>query len=415
MEIFDVVSRNFAKKEILLVKVRWNHGGVEDDTWEKESEMKEHHPLLFLGKVSVTKESIRGVSNRLAEPKHFKIFKIHHQRADSVRLRTDSFLDRIQEGRGLLLNRFALPSSRFSEKRTIGSSKCLWGLCFHVGQRLTSRLTVATRGPPANVSATNLDIRVKLGALVPYWEPHEFVVLTPLLLKYFRCRWRLAVQFAWVLSWFPSRIEFVNTLSSTGSDLSCVVEARGVTVNLIGLGIKHLMSRRGKQVATDAATPSRLHFDRWKGLENRDIVHERIVRIDGEEEPIFRNRIQGLGWGFMYKDLVRINVSVVREFCANFSSAKQGHVFLRGKKIPFTETNIHHHLGIHGDAPDAGVDDAFVTPAKSYEVGEDMNMAAIYAEIGRKETNWADNLVVNIIPKTINNSILNPLILTARP
>ncbi|MED6212200.1 hypothetical protein PIB30_080911, partial [Stylosanthes scabra] len=30
------------------------------------------------------------------------------------------------------------------------------GICFHVGQRLTSRLTVAAGGPPANVPATNL-------------------------------------------------------------------------------------------------------------------------------------------------------------------------------------------------------------------------------------------------------------------
>ncbi|MED6178277.1 hypothetical protein PIB30_106016, partial [Stylosanthes scabra] len=46
--------------------------------------------------VSVMKESIRGASSRLARPKHFKIFKFHNQRADSVHHRTDSFLDRIQ-------------------------------------------------------------------------------------------------------------------------------------------------------------------------------------------------------------------------------------------------------------------------------------------------------------------------------
>ncbi|MED6171175.1 hypothetical protein PIB30_038323 [Stylosanthes scabra] len=42
------------------------------------------------------------------------------------------------------------------QQRTIGSSKCLWGFSFHVGQKLTSRLTVAAGGPPANVPATNL-------------------------------------------------------------------------------------------------------------------------------------------------------------------------------------------------------------------------------------------------------------------
>ncbi|MED6186667.1 hypothetical protein PIB30_068939 [Stylosanthes scabra] len=187
---------------------------------------------------------------------------------------------------------------------------------------------------------------------------------------------------------------------------------------------------RRRQTATDEATPSRvrasrnsnrergdnfpnnrfdhqIHYDRWKGLENRGIVHERIVRIDREEEPIFRNRIQGLGWRFMYDDLVRINLSIVREFCANFSSAKQDHVFLRGKRIPFTEAHIRRYLGILGDAPDADVDDAFVALAKSYERGEDVNMAAIYEDIGRPKTNWADNPAVHIIPKTVHNSVLN--------
>ncbi|MED6137461.1 hypothetical protein PIB30_065257 [Stylosanthes scabra] len=32
------------------------------------------------------------------------------------------------------------------QQRTIGSSKCLWGSCFHVGQELTLRLTVAAGG-----------------------------------------------------------------------------------------------------------------------------------------------------------------------------------------------------------------------------------------------------------------------------
>ncbi|MED6196638.1 hypothetical protein PIB30_049329 [Stylosanthes scabra] len=191
------------------------------------------------------------------------------------------------------------------------------------------------------------------------------------------------------------------------------------------------MSRRGKQAATDAATPSRvrssrnssrgrdesfpsnrfdhqLYCDRWRGLENREIVHERIVRLDGDEERGFRERIRGLGWGFMYEDLVRINVSMVREFCAIFSSAKQDHVFLRGKRIPFTEAHIRHYLGIPNDTPDADQDDNFMALAKAYEKGEDMNMAEIYSVIGREETNWSDNLANNTIPKSINNAILNP-------
>ncbi|MED6126087.1 hypothetical protein PIB30_074963, partial [Stylosanthes scabra] len=150
-----------------------------------------------------------------------------------------------------------------------------------------------------------------------------------------------------------------------------------------------------------------LHFDRWKGMENRGIVHERIVRVDREEGPISHNRIQELGWGFMFGDLVRINLSMVREFCANFSSASQNHVYLRGKKIPFTEAHIHSYLGIPGDAPDADIDDAFIALAKAYKNGEDVNMSAIYAEIGRPETNWADNPADNTIPNKIKNSVLN--------
>ncbi|MED6200997.1 hypothetical protein PIB30_090667 [Stylosanthes scabra] len=99
---------------------------------------------------------------------------------------------------------------------------------------------------------------------------------------------------------------------------------------------------------------------------------------------------------------------MVHEFCANFSSGQQEHVFLRGKKIPFTEDNIRRHLGIHGDSPDAEVDDDFVALAKAYEIGDDMDMAEIFSVIGQEGTNWANNPAINIIPKSLNNAILNP-------
>ncbi|MED6207423.1 hypothetical protein PIB30_035719 [Stylosanthes scabra] len=99
---------------------------------------------------------------------------------------------------------------------------------------------------------------------------------------------------------------------------------------------------------------------------------------------------------------------MVREFCANFSSARQDHVFLRGKRISFTEAHIHGYLGILGDALHADVDDTFVALAKSYENGDDMNMAAIYAEIGRPETNWVEHPAIHTIPNKIDNSVLDP-------
>ncbi|MED6111504.1 hypothetical protein PIB30_052834 [Stylosanthes scabra] len=181
------------------------------------------------------------------------------------------------------------------------------------------------------------------------------------------------------------------------------------------------MSRRGKQAAANDPLPrgfdllgtraeggTKLHFDRWKGLENQDIVHERIVRLDGDERRVFQEHILGLGWGFMYEDLIRINVSVVREFCANFSSAKPDHVFLRGKRIPFTEDDIRRYLNIPEETPDADQDDNFVALVKAYERGDGMNMAEIYSVIGREETNSANDPANNTIPKSSNNGILNP-------
>ncbi|MED6161622.1 hypothetical protein PIB30_062544 [Stylosanthes scabra] len=45
------------------------------------------------------------------------------------------------------------PELGLRQQRTIGSSKCLWGFCFHVGQRLTSRLTDRKRSGPADWSS----------------------------------------------------------------------------------------------------------------------------------------------------------------------------------------------------------------------------------------------------------------------
>ncbi|MED6140253.1 hypothetical protein PIB30_091415 [Stylosanthes scabra] len=53
-------------------------------------------------------------------------------------------------------------------------------------------------------------------------------------------------------------------------------------------------------------------------------------------------------------------------------SSTQNYVFLRGKKIPFTEAHIHGYLGIPGDAPDADIDNAFIALTKAYGRGEDV-------------------------------------------
>ncbi|MED6113903.1 hypothetical protein PIB30_075202 [Stylosanthes scabra] len=52
------------------------------------------------------------------------------------------------------------------QQQIIRSSKCLWGLCIHVGHWLTSRLTVVARGIFADDLATNLEIVYDRGRLI---------------------------------------------------------------------------------------------------------------------------------------------------------------------------------------------------------------------------------------------------------
>ncbi|MED6146748.1 hypothetical protein PIB30_037565 [Stylosanthes scabra] len=99
---------------------------------------------------------------------------------------------------------------------------------------------------------------------------------------------------------------------------------------------------------------------------------------------------------------------MVREFCANFSSTKQDHVFLRGKRIPFTEADVRRYLNIPGETPDDDQDDNFEALVKAYGRGDDMNIAEIYSMVGREGTNWANDPANNTIPKSIYNGILNP-------
>ncbi|MED6209467.1 hypothetical protein PIB30_055000 [Stylosanthes scabra] len=83
-------------------------------------------------------------------------------------------------------------------------------------------------------------------------------------------------------------------------------------------------------------------------------THERIIRLPEGEPEFWHDRIEGLGWGFMYNAFIPINVTLVREFCANFSANHQETVFLRGRRIPFTENDIRHYLNINIDLPGPG-------------------------------------------------------------
>ena len=41
--------RQLRNKTIPLVKVLWQHHGIEEATWEPEAAMREQHPELFTG------------------------------------------------------------------------------------------------------------------------------------------------------------------------------------------------------------------------------------------------------------------------------------------------------------------------------------------------------------------------------
>ncbi|MED6204362.1 hypothetical protein PIB30_008489 [Stylosanthes scabra] len=124
---------------------------------------------------------------------------------------------------------------------------------------------------------------------------------------------------------------------------------------------------------------AQIHYDRWKTLEHRGYTHERIIRFPDKDLDFFHDRVEELGWGFMYNALVPINVTMVPEFCANFSSPEQ-------------------------ETP--GVDDAFVGATKAREANN-LDMEMVFRVIRREGTSWTDNPAVNTIPKTLDNAIMS--------
>ncbi|MED6182588.1 hypothetical protein PIB30_029837 [Stylosanthes scabra] len=65
------------------------------------------------------------------------------------------------------------------------------------------------------------------------------------------------------------------------------------------------------------------HYDRSKLMRTRKVLNERIIQIPGEGRDSMIQRIQQLGWDYMYNDLVDINVTIVKEFYSNFSTSAQ--------------------------------------------------------------------------------------------
>ncbi|MED6140362.1 hypothetical protein PIB30_092424, partial [Stylosanthes scabra] len=152
---------------------------------------------------------------------------------------------------------------------------------------------------------------------------------------------------------------------------------------------------------------SQIHYDRWKTMERRGITHERIIRFPDGELDFLHERVEGLGWGFMYNAFPPINVTKVREFCSNFSAAHQIHVFLRGRRIPFYKDDIRHFLGIDIDLPPLGEDDMYKKTVEARKNGG-LDLNSVYQVIGRPGNNWENNPTDHTIPEIeIDNAILN--------
>ncbi|MED6128641.1 hypothetical protein PIB30_099847, partial [Stylosanthes scabra] len=101
----------------------------------------------------------------------------------------------------------------------------------------------------------------------------------------------------------------------------------------------------------------------------------RIICFLDKEPDFMLERIEELGWGFMYNAFPPINITMVREFFGNFSADHQTQVFLRGRWIPFSEEDIHRFLGINIDLPPLGEDDTFKAIVANRKRGElDMDL-----------------------------------------
>ncbi|MED6163970.1 hypothetical protein PIB30_085114 [Stylosanthes scabra] len=136
---------------------------------------------------------------------------------------------------------------------------------------------------------------------------------------------------------------------------------------------------------------SQMHYDRWKTIERRGITHEQVIRFPDGEPDFLHERVEGLGWGFMYNAFPRSMLPWYGSFA----------------RIPFFEDDIRHFLGIDIDLPPPGEDDMYKMRVVARKFGE-LDMDLVYQVIGRPGNNWANNPADNTIPEIkIDNVILN--------
>ncbi|MED6213814.1 hypothetical protein PIB30_097038 [Stylosanthes scabra] len=131
---------------------------------------------------------------------------------------------------------------------------------------------------------------------------------------------------------------------------------------------------------------SREHYERSKQIFNREILHKRVINFENQGPDFMHERIEELGWLFMYNDLVDINLDIMREFYSNFSKADQSTVYLRGKQIPISENAIHYFLGINGDSVPK-VEDTYKRNLTEKRAGR-LNMHIVLSTITAPGMRW---------------------------
>ncbi|MED6196381.1 hypothetical protein PIB30_046852, partial [Stylosanthes scabra] len=136
---------------------------------------------------------------------------------------------------------------------------------------------------------------------------------------------------------------------------------------------------------SDVIYDSREHYKRSKLMRIKKVLNERIIQIPGEGRDFMLQRIQQLGWDYMYNDLVDINVTIVKEFYSNFSVFAQRTVYLRGTQISIDEDFISSFLGIQDLIPRA--QDGYEIN-KAQRAAGDINMDDVLAIIAAPGMTW---------------------------
>ncbi|MED6107367.1 hypothetical protein PIB30_013216 [Stylosanthes scabra] len=130
---------------------------------------------------------------------------------------------------------------------------------------------------------------------------------------------------------------------------------------------------------------SRQSYEKMKVVDERQILNERIIHFNEERDDFMKQRIDGLGWSYMYNDLVEINITWVKEFYSHLSIADQSTVYLRGAQIPIDVHSISSFLGIQNVVAEA--DDAYKRNVTKWKAGN-LNMDMVLATIAEPGMHW---------------------------